>query len=113
MPVYCYECSQCGPFEAEQSIHDPALTICPQGHAAKRVLAPVQFCVPEQHKAVTYAGREGDKRVARHHRVNKEVAEGLAKGTMRPPDDRDVAGDKQPREFVAQLNSMYDSAKNS
>lgn len=30
MPIYTYECENCGQFEYEQSISDPAIECCPQ-----------------------------------------------------------------------------------
>lgn len=121
MPIYLYECPSCGVFEFEQSINDEPLTTCPQEgfdsfdicwKPVKKLIAPVAICIPKEHKAVTYAGREGDRVVRRHYKENKAVAEGLAKGTMMPPPDRDVAGDKQTRESIAQFNSFYEKAKN-
>ena len=111
MPVYTFESEGGRLIEKDFSVAECPKEIEIDGIWYRKILSPVQFCVPEQHKAITYAGREGDRRVARHYRQNKRVAEGLANGSMMPPEGRDVAGDKQPREFIAQLNSMYDSAK--
>lgn len=41
MPVYCYECESCGPFEEVQSMKDDRLTSCPRcGGKCQRVLPP-------------------------------------------------------------------------
>ena len=116
MPIYLYECRECGEYETEQSIHEPPLQTCIVdgcNEPVRRLISQVAICIPKEHKAVTYAGREGERVNRRHFRENKAVAEGLANGTMMPPADRDVAGDKQTRESIAQLNSMYESAKAS
>jgi putative FmdB family regulatory protein len=112
VPLYEYECGACGVFEATHSIHDEPLALCGCGEPVKRIITTCNVLIGAEHRAVTNAGPEGDKRAHRHHRVNKEVAEGLAKGTMNPPDDRPVAGDKQTRESVRQFNEMYQTAKN-
>jgi putative FmdB family regulatory protein len=104
MPIYCYECAECGVFEELQAVGDTPLSKCPQGHPARRVVAPVGF--------VTTTNPDQENRIAaRHYRQNKAAAEGLANGTMMPPADRDVAGDQQSRSSVAQFNSMYDHAR--
>lgn len=114
MPIYLYECHVCGEYETEQGINEPAYTKCIVDgctEPVRKLIAPVSICIPKEHRAATYAGREGDKVVARQYRENKRVAEGLANGTMTPPDDRDTTGDLQPREFTSQFNSMYETAK--
>ena len=67
--------------------------------------------IPEHHKATTYAGAKGDENYARHARVNAEIAEGLANGTMEPPKDREVFGEEMPREAKVDFNRRYDAAK--
>jgi hypothetical protein len=61
--------------------------------------------------AYTMTGEKLHKHEERTYRTNKCTAEGLANGTMRPPDYRDAAGDKQSRESINQLNRMYRDAK--
>jgi putative FmdB family regulatory protein len=40
MPTYVYECTQCGEFEQEQSMSEPALDLCPTcGDQVRRVIA--------------------------------------------------------------------------
>lgn len=75
-----------------------------------RMLAP-SVNVPEHHRAATYAGRDGDRKLARHYRCNKEAAEGLANGTMMENPERPIFGEEQPRESKVQFNRMYDEAK--
>jgi putative FmdB family regulatory protein len=44
MPIYEYQCQQCGVFEATQRIFDPALKKCPTcGHPVKRVVSRTSF----------------------------------------------------------------------
>ena len=39
MPTYTYRCPECGEFEEQQSIRDPALEVCPScGRTVKRVI---------------------------------------------------------------------------
>ncbi len=39
--IYIYDCSGCGEFELQQSIHDDALTSCPEcGNPTYRVICP-------------------------------------------------------------------------
>lgn len=104
MPIYCYECAQCGPFEELQSVDDAPLTRCAKGHRARRVPALVGFVSttnPDQEKKIE----------ARHYRQNKAAAEGLVNGSMMPPEDRPVVGSTQPRSSVSQFNSMLDHAR--
>ena len=107
MAVYVFEAKN-----GEQIERDFPIGTAPQKIGRfKRIIVGVGLCVPKEHQAVTYAGREGQKILARQYRQNKAVAEGLANGTMNPPEGRDVVGDMQPREFKAQFNDMYESAK--
>ena len=62
--------------------------------------------------AYTLTGEKLARHEARTYRTNKEVAEGLAKGTYDPPQGRDVAGDKQSRESITQMNRLYEAKKN-
>ncbi len=40
MPTYVYECAECGEFEQQQSIKEPALTRCPKcGGEVRRLIA--------------------------------------------------------------------------
>lgn len=112
MPVYLYECALCGEFEVEMSISDPPLESCGCGEPVRKLLAPVQFCVPEHMRASTFSGSEGERRLKRQVRTNNEIAKGLANGTMDPPSDRDVFGEAQTRESKNQFNRIYEKAKN-
>lgn len=104
MPIYCYECDTCGPFEELQDMNDAPLTVCAKGHPAKRVIAPVGF--------VTTTNPDQENRIAhRHYRQNKRIAQGLADGSMMPPAEGDVNSKYQPRSSVAQFNSMLDHAR--
>ena len=41
--IYVYNCSGCGEFEFKQSIHDDALTYCPEcGNSIYRVIYPTE-----------------------------------------------------------------------
>ena len=61
--------------------------------------------------AYTLTGDKLHKHEHRAYRTNKEIAEGLAAGTMRPPEGRDTTGDKQSRESVNQFNRMLKEKK--
>lgn len=103
MPIYVYEC-RCGQFEALQGVSEPPIQTCPKGHRVKKVqsrLGLISTTNPDKEK----------RNSQREYRTNKEVVDGLVKGTMTPPDDRDVCGDKQSRSSVAQFNSMLDHAR--
>ena len=103
MPIYVYECP-CGQWETLQSHTEPAIGKCANGHPARRIISQVGLI------STTNPEQESRKE-ARYYRTNKEVVNGLVNGTMNPPEDRDVAGDKMPRSAVAQLNGMLDHAR--
>lgn len=105
MPVYLYECPECGEFEVSQAVEDAPLSRCECGEPVRKLIAPVAI------HAFTPVGAEAEKIERRTYRTNKETAEGLARGTHMPPADRDVCGDLQSRSSIAQFNSMYDHAK--
>ena len=99
MPVYCYECEVCGAFEASQSIHDEPLTLCPSGHPAKKVLAPVQMFMRESEKASYFAGREGNQRLDQQMMQNQCVADGVKRGEYVEP----KRGESQPMSMFNDL----------
>ncbi len=54
MPTYVYECSECGEFEIEQSIHGPALTTCVCGEPVRKLIVgvlPLKDALPGYMKA--------------------------------------------------------------
>ena len=103
MPTYLFESPKGERIEREFPIGS-----CPDKIGRfRKILAPVQFCVPEQHQACN----DTEKVRHRHYRCNKEAAEGLANGTYMEPQDRGVTGEGQTRESVAQFNDMYVRAK--
>jgi putative FmdB family regulatory protein len=105
MPTYVYECPQCGEFEEHQGVNDAPLSTHHCGQPVKRIVTRCSIM------AYTPVGEAADRIDARVYRTNKEVVNGLVNGTMSPPDDRDVCGDKQSRSSVAQFNSMLDHAR--
>lgn len=60
MPIYLYECSECGEFEVEQRIIEDALTRCVCGEPARRLIAPVAFLIPAYMKAPGSTGSSYD-----------------------------------------------------
>lgn len=77
MPAYLYECenhrcSSGGRFEAFQSIHEDALTVCPHcGKTASRLVVPVGLAMP------TGDGALKDKGFAKLVRRDKGVYENV------------------------------------
>ena len=104
MPVYLFEAPDGETIERAFPVGDCPDVIA-EGKVYKKIIAPVSIC------AYTVVGEKLAKHEERTYRTNKCTAEGLAKGTMREPEGRDVAGDKQSRESVRQFNEMYDRTK--
>lgn len=105
MPIYVYECPRCGEFEESQAISDAPLQFHHCGKPVKRIVTRCAI------HAYTPVGDAANRLESRQFRTNKEVAEGIVNGTMSPPDDRELAGDKQSRSSISQLNGMIDHAR--
>jgi len=103
MPVYLFECD--GEIIERSFGVDECPTEIVEGKVYKKILAPVAI------HAYTPVGEKARRAEERQYRINKQVAEGLAKGTHREPDDRDVCGDRQSRTSIAQFNDIYDHAR--
>lgn len=105
MPVYWFESKDGELLELSLPISDSRQRVRQNGKTYRRILAPVAI------HAYTPVGNEAEVLERRHYRENKAVAEGIANGTMREADDRGIAGDKQPRSSVSQLNGMVADAR--
>lgn len=60
MPIYEYVCPTCGEFERMQKISEPALTVCPMGHAGvERKISATGFILKGSGWYVTDYARKG------------------------------------------------------
>ncbi len=61
MPIYEYDCPTCGEFEQMQKINEPALTVCPKGHAGvERKISAAGFILKGSGWYLTDYGRGGN-----------------------------------------------------
>lgn len=82
MPTYVYECGECGEFEIEQRITEPALTVCACGEPVRRLICGVGIIIPAYMKAPGSTGSSSDtcdKQAiylqSEQHRKDREQAE--------------------------------------
>ena len=82
--TYVYDCSSCGKFELSQSIHDDALTSCPQcNHSVHRVICPSEviwkgrFRFMKGNPEVDMDKIEASERKAEAKTIDGKIHEGL------------------------------------
>jgi putative FmdB family regulatory protein len=62
MPIYEYQCNQCGTFEHSQRITDKPIKSCPKcGSAVRRVISRTSFVLKGSGWYVTDYGRNGSR----------------------------------------------------
>ncbi len=98
MPIYEYVCPTCGTFEEMRKFSDPALTVCPKGHAGvERKISASGFILKGSGWYATDYARKGESaNGTRSNGASDAKTAAAGSGDTKPSGESKPASDTKP-----------------